>query len=346
MRVKRRQRKLSQVPASFAAYLFLSIALALFSGCEESIAAVKLPGEKTLKNLKPRALTIISQALNNPDPQIRAKAIEVVAAAGQKQLMAEVQKLLGDDYVPVRYNAAVAIGDMEFYLAKSTIEKLLPVADENTKIAAAYAMYKLGYKEYLDLIRSAAASPDQTLRANAVVLLGKTGDKSVLEILYWAKDNDNSDPKVRYQATEAIAKLGDETIVPKIWTMLISKFVEAKIIGIYAMGALGTPQAKEVLFTKLDDDILEVRLAAVEQLASLGDKSGEQVVLSVFEDRLTADLDQQAQERVLVLTALAIGKLNTPGTISYLPKLIDSDSPVIRLAASEAVLQALNSDGR
>ncbi|MFA5784866.1 MAG: HEAT repeat domain-containing protein, partial [Phycisphaerae bacterium] len=171
-----------------------------------------------------------------------------------------------------------------------------------------------------------------------------TGNNTVLKILYWAKDNNNSDPKVRYQATEAIAKLGDETIVPKIWTMLVSKFVEAKMIGIYAMGALGTPQAKEVLFTKLDDDILEVRLAAAEQLASLGDNSGEQAVLSVFQDKLTADLDQQAQERVLVLTALAIGKLNTPDTISYLPKLIDSDSMVIRLASAQAVLEALNSD--
>ncbi|MFA5422742.1 MAG: HEAT repeat domain-containing protein [Phycisphaerae bacterium] len=342
--LKRKVFNLIKIPSSVAVCLALFTGFVLFSGCEESNAAVKLPGEKTVRDLQPRALTIISQALVNPDPQIRAKAIEVVAAAGQKQLMAEVQKLLGDDYVPVRYNAAVAIGDMEFYLAKSTVEKLLPVADENTKIAAAYAMYKLGYKDYLELIKSAVASPDQTLRANAVVLLGKTGDKSVLEILYWAKDNDNSDPKVRYQATEAIAKLGDETIVPKIWTMLVSKFVEAKMIGIYAMGALGTPQAKEVLFTKLDDDILEVRLAAAEQLASLGDNSGEQAVLSVFQDKLTADLDQQAQERVLVLTALAIGKLNTPDTISYLPKLIDSDSMVIRLASAQAVLEALNSD--
>ncbi|MFA5785095.1 MAG: HEAT repeat domain-containing protein, partial [Phycisphaerae bacterium] len=176
-----------KIPSSVAVCLALFTGFVLFSGCEESNAAVKLPGEKTVRDLQPRALTIISQALVNPDPQIRAKAIEVVAAAGQKQLMAEVQKLLGDDYVPVRYNAAVAIGDMEFYLAKSTVEKLLPVADENTKIAAAYAMYKLGYKDYLELIKSAVASPDQTLRANAVVLLGKTGDKSVLEILYRAK---------------------------------------------------------------------------------------------------------------------------------------------------------------
>ena len=118
-------------------------------------------------------------------------------------------------------------------------------------------------------------SSDQTVRANAVMLLGKAADKSVLELLYWAKNDDGSEPKVRYQAAEAIARLGDETIMPKLWTLLVSKFVENKIIGIRAMAALGTVDAKEALITKLDDDILEVRLTAAEQLGVLGDNWGE-----------------------------------------------------------------------
>jgi len=110
------------------------------------------------------------------------------------------------------------------------------------------------------------------------------------------------------------------------------------------MGALGTVQAKEALFTKLDDDIVEVRLAAAEQLALLGDTSGEQVVLSVFEEHLTAGLDKQSQERIMVLTALAIGRLGTPKVTHYLPKMIESDSTLVRLAAAQAVLQAAELD--
>ena len=315
------------------------VGLPMIYGCRESLKRVKLPGRSSTEKLRSQALGIIEQALNDPDPRIRAKAVEVVAVTGQKQLMPRVQKLLSDDYVPVRFAAALAVGDMEYYLAKSAAQRLTQVADENTKIAAAYVMYRLGYRQYIEPIRQAVKSSDQTLRANAVVLLGKAGDTGSLELLYWAKDNDNSEPKVRYQATEAIAKLGDEKIIPKVWTLLVSKFVENKIIGISAMGALGTARAREALLTKLDDDVLEVQLAAAEQLAMLGDNSGEQTVLNVFEERLTAGLDAQSRERIMVLSTLAIGRLGTPKTTRYLPKLIESESPLIRLAAAQASLQ-------
>jgi HEAT repeat protein len=328
-------------PKIVVVFLAVSVGLSPFCGCKDSLEQVRLPGITRVEDLQPQALHIIETALNDPNPIIRANAIEVIATTGQKQLMPRVQKLLGDDYVPVRFAAALAVGDTEYYLAKNAVQRLTQGTDDNTKIAADYAMYKLGYKQYLEPIRQAVTSSDQTVRANAVVLLGKAGDPNVLELLYWAKNDDSSEPRVRYQATEAIARLGDERIVPKIWTMLVSKYVENKIIGINAMGALGTVQAKEALFTKLDDDILEVRLAAAEQLGALGDTSGEQVVLSVFEEHLTASLDKQGQERIMVLTALAIGRLGTPKTVHYLPKLIEDDSLQVRLAAAQAVLQVI-----
>jgi HEAT repeat protein len=321
--------------------VIVAVFLTVFPGCKSSLERLRLPGGANLERLQPQAVRIIEQALDSTSPIIRTNAIETVAATRQIQLMPKVQRLLGDDYVPVRFAAALAVGDTEYYLAKNMVQRLTQMADENTKIAAAYALYKLGYEQYLEPIRQAVKSSDQTVRANAVLLLGKIGDQSVLKLLYWAKDDDNSEPKVRYQAAEAIAKLGDTEIVPKLWTLLVSKFVENKIIGVRAMGALGTIQAKEALLTKLDDDIIEVRLVAAEQLAALGDTSGEQAVLSVFEEHLTAGLDEAGRERVMVLTALAVGRLGTPKTIRYLPELIKDDSVLVRLAAARAVLQAV-----
>lgn len=339
MRKEKRPYRTGQIPAKTSVVLFVSIGLAVIYGCKESQEHPRLFG-KGVENLRSRALAIIDEALSNPDPQIRAKAAEVVAATGQKQLMPKVQNLLTDDYVPVRFLAALAVGDMDYYLAKTAVWRLFQVADENTKIAAAYALYKLGDRQYLEPIRKAALSSDQTVRANAVMLLGKAGDDSVLELLYWAKNDDDSEPKVRYQAAESIAELGDKTIMPKLWTLLVSKFVENKIIGIRAMAALGTIDAKEALITKLDDDVLEVRLTAAEELAVLGDMSGQDVVLSVFKQRLTAGMDRQSEERVMVLTALAIGRIGTPKLTRYLAELIRSDSPLVRLAAAQAVLHA------
>lgn len=334
---KRKNRRLPE-RILFIALLYIFIP----AGCDEELTITEPGGRPKPSEMKGKAEQILRNALTDTNPQIRAKAVEVVATTGEKMMMPQVQKLLLDEYVPVRFAAAVAIGDMEYYLAKSTLERLLKAPDENTKLGAAYALYKLGYKQHLEPICQAVLSNDQTVRANAVVLLGKSGEPDVLKLLYWAKDNDRSEPKVRYQAAEAISRLGDEEIIPKLWTLLISKFVENKLIGIRAMGALGTIEAKEILLTKLDDDILEVRLAAAEQLGMLGNTSGQDRVISVFEDNLTEGLDQDGYERVMVLTALAIGRINTPAVRKYLPELIEDDSKLVRLAAAQAVLLSEN----
>ncbi|MCX5634695.1 MAG: HEAT repeat domain-containing protein, partial [Planctomycetota bacterium] len=252
--------------------------------------------------LLPQASRIIEDGLSDEDPQIKVRAIEVVAEIKQKKLMPRVQQLLKDDFVPVRFAAAAAVGDMQYAPAKSTVEQLQQARDENTRIAAAYAMYKLGASEKLEPIRKAITSKDATIRANAAVLLGKSGDKEELKLLYWVMADSNSDDKTRFQAAEAIARLGDEKIIKKLWTMIISTYADDRMMGLNAMGALGTPTAKDILITKLDDEVLEVRLTAAEQFGRLGDISGEAVVLSVFtKEAATAGLDKRDMERVKVL---------------------------------------------
>ena len=115
---------------------------------------------------------------------------------------------------------------------------------------------------------SAAAinSSDQQVRANAAFLLGKTGDKSALPLLYEAIRDEASDDRVRLNSVEAIARLGDERIYQKLWAMLISAYADDRVCGIRAMGALGNSQARDAILTMLKDDLAEVRLVAAEQL--------------------------------------------------------------------------------
>jgi len=294
-----------------------------------------------INSLEPEAAQIIREGLSDKDPQIRTNAVEVVASTGLTEFMPEVVRLLRDNYVPVRFAAALAVGDTAYQPAKGEIERLLTTGDENTKIAAAYAMVKLGSSENLDFIRKAVMSQNQTVRANAVVLLGKSGDESALKLLYWAQTDRDSDDKVKFQAVEARARLGDEKIFPKLWAIVLSSYADDRIMGIKAMGALGTEKAKEVLATKLDDEVPEVRLAAAEQLGMLGDKSGETVVLDVFRKNLTAGMDKQGVERINVLTGLAIGRIGTGRLIIFLPPLLKNESESVRLAAAKAVFQCI-----
>jgi len=289
-----------------------------------------------------QAEQIIRQGLFDADPLIRVNAIEVVAQTGQIKLMPKVQHLLQDDFVPVRVAAAVAVGDVRYVLAKPKVAILLNDRDENVRIAAAYAMYKLGDTDAFEILRKAIASKDQTVRANAAWLLGKTGNQEGLKVLYIALNMPDSDDKVRYQAVESIARLGDERIYEKIWTMLISGYADVRVMGVLAMGALGTPKARDSLLSLLDDGVPEVRLRAAEQLGKLGSKAGEKVVLKILKKKNSIPLSIQARERIDVLTALAIGQICTDRLRKYLPRYLASDLKRVRLAAAEAIFRCIN----
>ena len=321
----------------------LSVAL-LALGCEPTAqsraTSTPWPPVAAGGDLPGLARQIVHSGLTDADPQIRANAIEVTATTGTILLMPTVQKLLFDEAVPVRFLAIVAVGDLEYRLAQNDIARLFEDPDANIKIAAAYAMMKLGRPEYYQVISNAVASADQTVRANAALLLGKSGRQEGLRFLYWTLQRDDSDDRVILQAAESIAMLRDHRIYPKLWTRLISAYADDRVIGIRAMGALGTEQAKNALITMLDDPVPEVRLAAAEQLGKLGDPIGEEEVLEVFEKDLAKGMDAQGQERIRMLAALAIGEIGTEKLKKHLPPLLQDPSKQVRLAAAKAALRS------
>ena len=326
-------------------YAALLASAAIFAfGCEEvqktgtgGLGATKAVD---INDLTMQAYRIILDSLGDKDPAIRTNAIEVVAQTGQIKLVPKVQRLFADEFAPVRFAAALAIGDLEYSFGASTVKELFKDEDSNVKLAACYAMVKLGSTKYLEVLRRAVGSSDQTVRANVAFLLGKCGDKEALKLLYWAMQDKDSADKVIYQAAESIAMLGDDRIYPKLWTMLLSVYADVRVCGIRAMGALGTREARNALLSMLDDKVLEVRLAAAEQLGRFRDTTGEPEVLDVFTSKLTAGLDEKSRERVNVMTALAIGRLATPSLIKHLPKLIEDESKAVRIAAARAVLES------
>ena len=338
---KTRQINRSRPKLLIMRFLLLGCVLISVFGCDKTLhtATNLLQGSASADNLTPEALRIIEAGLADADPQVRANAIEAASTTKQIILMPKIQRLLEDKVVPVRFLAILAVADLEYSLAKGQVQQLLKDPDENIRIAAAYAMTKFGHLEHLTIFRNAIASEDQTVRANAALLLGKSGNPDVLKLLYWALQRKDSSDKVRFNAVEAIAVLGDERILPKIWAIVYSGYADDRIIGIRAMGALKTAKAKDVLITKLDDDILEVRLAAAEQLGKLNNPIGETEVLEVFEKNLITGLDKKDVERVKVLTALAIGQIGTDTLKKFLPQLLKDESKPVRIAAAKAVLQ-------
>jgi HEAT repeat protein len=337
-----KRQKARLVPGVLLPFTCLALLAVSCNESGESLRTTARPSDApSVDSVMSEAIRIVRQGLADNDPRVRANAIEVVAATKTIPLMPKVHRLLQDEFVPVRFLAVLAVGDLQYALAQEQLKQLLTDADENIRIAAAYALARLGQPGYMKVFRNAIASNDQTVRANAALLLGKTGDPSPLtqQVLWWTLQRTDSNDKVRFQAAEALAMLGDERVYPKLWAMLISAYADDRVVGIRAMGALGTEQAKNALITTLDDSVLEVRLAAAEQLGRLNDPIGEPEVLEVFTKNLTVGLDKPALERVNVLTALAIGQIGTDRLAEYLPRLLKDESKFVRIAAAKAVIQ-------
>jgi len=292
-----------------------------------------------MSNTQNEAYRIIRESLSSDNNILRINAIEIAATLKQENFMPTIHKFLQDRIVPVRFAALVAIGEMKYTPAKNSVNQLLRDNDPNVIIAAAYAMSRLGYPEYLKVLRESVLSNENpTITANSALLLGKSGDRSAAQILYQLMKNPKSSDMVQYQAAEALAMLGDDRVFEIIWSMLISAYADVRIIGVKAMGTLGTPQAENALLTMLTDSVVEIRLAAAEQLGKMKNTSGQNVVLEVFSKRLNTGTDIQARERINTLTALAIGEIGTKNlTTKFLPDLMKNESPFVRLAAAKAV---------
>jgi len=328
----------------FMIYAIIAYMLFIF-GCDGSLQGnyVYFDGGSVNKFV-PQANKIIEESLSDSDPRIRTTAIEVITTTKRVQFMPKVERLLQDDYIPVRFIAAVAVGDVEYSFAEDMVKYLLRDEDENVRIAADYAMSKLGSGSGFKLVQRALNSKDQKVRANAAFLLGKSGDSRSLKLLWWALHDKDSDYKTMFNAAEAIARLGDERITEKLLAMLISAYADDRMMGIKAMGALGTHKARDFLITKLDDDVLEIRLAAAEQLGMLGDTSGEPEVLEVFTGNLTDGFNSEDVERIKVMTVLAIGQIGTPSLTRYLPQFLKDESKYVRIAGAKAVFQCAKKD--
>lgn len=325
----------------FVGVVALGLVMISILGCEQPKQTPKsmLSPAATGNDPQSQATQIIFDGLADPDPQVRANAVEVVVTTKQLRFMPRVQRMLQDEAIPVRFLATMAVGDLQYAAAKNDVAKLMSDPDLNIQMAAAYALTKLGEAQYYKFFRDQVASQDQTVRANAALLLGKSSQKDAVRFLYWTLQRQDSADKVVLQALESIAMLHDERIYPKLWSRLISAYADDRILGIRAMGALGTERAKSALSTMLDDSVIEVRLAAAEQLGKLGESVGESKVAEAFERNLPVDTDPESQQRTKVLGALAIGEIGSESLSRHLPPLLRDPSKPVRLAAAKAVLR-------
>lgn len=291
--------------------------------------------------LEEQARWQIIEVLGSDNVLTRMNAIEAIGLSKDESLMANLIMILngGKSTEAEKYAALMAIGDARFKTAADAVRKYAGNEAPNLDIASAYALIRLGdtslerYKtilKYLD-------SENRSARDNAVVALGKAGERKYINVLRWIFSNENYSERTKLLAVEAMAELRDPEAFGKAWALMISKRADDRVMGIKSMRKLMTDDSRNSILTMFDDGVLEVRLVAAGQLAMMGDKSGLPIIEDFFV-HILPKLEDKDRTRALVHAIDAVIALKKAEVAAYLPNLMKEDSEDVRLKAAQAIL--------
>ncbi|MBI4203050.1 MAG: HEAT repeat domain-containing protein [Chloroflexi bacterium] len=230
---------------------------------------------------------IFKRSLEDPDPEVREKAVAGLWECDDRSIVTPLMNLLkSDPDEKVRASAAIALGKFSVMAETGKLlqrdgerikELLLAVVDnpeESVEVrrrslesAACYNTSRIK-----DLIRWAYSSEDQKLRLSSVYSMGRTCDPSWMGTL--VAETQNQDPAMRFEAINAFAEIGEEEAVPYLVPLLQDDDPQVQLAVVHALGAIGGPLAERAITRCLkhpDEAIQDAAREALEQLESEGD---------------------------------------------------------------------------
>ena len=283
----------------------------------------------------------ILEILNTETLLLKMDAIEAIALSRDENLLSNLVPIINSPKADdaIKFASLMAIGDARYAGGLDTAKKLISDEKPSIAMAASYALIRLGdtnianYKTILKHLDST----NQADKDNAVMILGKAGDRRYINVLRWMIPQPSSTDRTKLMAIEALAELRDPDIYQKAWSLMISKRADDRLMGIISMQKLRTDDAKNAIMSMLEDGVLEVRLVAAGQLAKLGDNSGKMLIVEFFENTLQT-LKSPDRERALIHAIDATINLKDVETAKYIPSFLEDNSLKVRLKAAQAIL--------
>lgn len=225
---------------------------------------------------------LFKNALKDPDPGVRAKAIEGLWENEETVLITPFIRMLNEDSSEeVQAAAAKALGK---YAMLAEIKKLGPssssrvsqallaiLTDENKPREvwrrALEAAAPLSLPEVKEAITEAYQSDDPKMRNSAIYAMGKNCDSYWLPILI--KEMGSPNPDARYEAAGACGELCDEEAVSYLIKLTFDNDIEVQQAAIISLGKIGGAKAKQHLMKCLnnaDEIISEAAEKALKQI--------------------------------------------------------------------------------
>lgn len=302
------------------------------------------------EQLLERASQYVRAAARFPDnPAVRAQAMEAVAEVMPDQASLFLREGLKDEHAGVRFAACMSLGALANKDTRSALQPLVEDADASVRVAAYFALEKLGETAYRRAWRDALlTSPDAAVRRNAALALGRLGNKSVLPLLARVSGKDD-DEGVRLQALEAMALLGDAYAINRFIHDAYGGLGFKQPFALLTLGHVDTDQVRSALRTRLANaPYLEAKLAAARALGMQNCDDGYDLALRSLswnqpQQGVPDDPPALQVMRVRSMAAMALGQIGRRDALGPLQSMMENeDDPRVQLASATAVLMILN----
>jgi HEAT repeat protein len=313
------------------------------------------------------ARVTLLQQVHDPQPRdsenpemaqvIQCNALESLAAVNVEGAGMELAQALRDPHLPVKFAAAMGLGDLGYEPALPVLLEMAKDPQVNPKLLAAviYALHRLGDDTYTGELGRLLYQEDKSIRATAILVMGKMGESGAIPLLRNVQEEDKRDV-VQLQVVEALAELGDERSIIQLEPWTKSQYIEDRLIAIEALGKVNNPRVLALLQKIYEDSRQDpiVRVATIRAMANLYRCVGFEPALQAAQNPggvllqargAKAKLPPADVRTLQVLSVLALGKLNNVQAVPTLQGLLKSPDGVVRVSAARSILTLLPAYG-
>jgi HEAT repeat protein len=304
----------------------------------------------------PQLRELATQCLRNgaglPErPDVRGMALEAISRVLKSEATLLLRAGLKDQHPVVRFTACMGLGELNAVDAKESVQPLVNDPDGSVRVAAYFALERMGDFSHRLAWRDAALNAeDPAIRRNAVTALGHLKDKKVVALLWKAAAGD-SDEGVRIQAVESLAYLGDTQAVSRLIHDAYGGLAFKQPFSLLALGKVKDDRVVPALRTRLAGaQYLEAKLAAARSLGMQGLADGYNLALqSLNWNQPRSDLPDDSPlnqiMRVRMMAAMALGDIGKREALGPLTQTMKNpDDERIQVAAATSILMILNAE--
>jgi HEAT repeat protein len=226
--------------------------------------------------------SIFKNCLRDPDPEVRAKAIEGLWENEETVLIAPFIRMLNEDQSEaVQAAAAKALSKYALLVELKKLgpssssrvsQALISILEDKNKPAEVWrraleAAAPLSSPEIKKAIDAAYKSSDPKLKNSAIYAMGRNCNTEWLPILIKEMANPSSD--TRYEAAGSCGEICDDEAVPHLIKLTQDKDPEVQQAAISSLGKIGGAKAKQHLLKCLksaDEVVSEAAEQALKQI--------------------------------------------------------------------------------